>query len=726
MITFKINGIDISNDVMLNTFNYMSRADEVFGTGSFSFESKTISENIPPYSILTINDKYYCCSSEATYHFGSGTWFHNVSVIEATSLLSRFIVGSKAFSITGTNKMDSYKINILFKLINEKYGVNIKWTSNARNIFVRQMEYIFTAGTTLFDALDEISKQYNVRIYVSKVEGNDITIDYTELYNLNVLNFEQNKILSITKTQNAETYCKYLETEATNVIETSQTSLIRNIFPTANEIKLNEDSYVVKTPTPIYNLRKLIANVPTHLEIRLELGAFNNYNYNEGTTKTYLQWLTIFPVLGEIYTNVLSKYISQNELYKTEWIVDQVDWHFILEPKNDAILKGLIYPYDITSHIKSKEQYELLEDKDKPDYAYYTFGSNVIDGFNIYYKNDFWNDILDNDNKPFLKDLKIRDTTHSLEQFNGGYFYTYSMYNDFAGASPVNISFDVEYNPIVNPYLINTKQDTPLNETSYKPYSISYNKSSNYVDFDKISKSMDIDNQSIGKVELIIEYDTTDSSFAFDLKRRIVLNGKDWYIISSQTTYSNGRQVSKFNLVSNYNKIADVIALNSQYNTLKNPLENIIERPIFIETDANFTLTRGKTYIKLTTYAGVSNTGKINDIFMLPITMMNNDDIYLYFEMLDQYSAGTNAIKVSDNVYKVNDVGYVNSYNELFSVKISLIEFRQLSQEDIQLLPAYTKESYTELATIVDSKLIYKDAREKLTFTIKCNNCIIK
>jgi hypothetical protein len=726
MVTFKINGIDISNDVLLNTFNYMSRADEVFGTGSFSFESKTISENISPYSILTINNKPYCCSSEATYHFGSGTWFHNVSVIEATSLLSRFLVGSKAFSITGTNKFDSDKINILFKLVNDKYGVNIKWSSNARNIFNKQIEYVFTAGTTLFDALDEISKQYNIRFYVSKVEGNDITIDYVELYNLSVLNFEQDKILSLTKTQNAETYCKYLETEATNVIETTQTSIIRNIFPTANEIKLNEDSYVVKTPTPIYNLKKLIANVPTYLEVRLELGAFNDYNYNEGTTKTYLEWVFIFPVLGQLYTNILSKYISQAELYETEWIVDQVDWHFILQPKEDAILKGLIYPYDITSHILSKEQYELLEDKDKPDYAYYTFGSNVIDGFNIYYKNDFWNDILEKNNNPFLKDLKIRDTTHSLEQFKGGYFYTYSIYNDYADASPVNISFDVEYYPIVNPYLINVKQDTPLNETSYKPYSISYNKSSNYVDFDKISNSMNIDNQSTGKVELIVEYDTTDSSFGFDLKRRIVLNGKDWYIISSQTTYSNGKQNTRFNLVSNYNKIADVIALNSQYNTLKNPLENIIERPIFIETNTNFTLTRGKTYLKITTYSGESNSGKINDIYFLPITMMHNDDIYLYFEMLDQYSAGTNAIKVSNNVYKVNDVAYVNNKNELLSISITLIEFRQLSQEDIQKLPAYDKESYVENETIVESKLIYKDAREKLTFTIKANNCIIK
>jgi hypothetical protein len=39
MINFKINNIDISNDVDLNTVTYMKRLDDVFGTGSFQFES---------------------------------------------------------------------------------------------------------------------------------------------------------------------------------------------------------------------------------------------------------------------------------------------------------------------------------------------------------------------------------------------------------------------------------------------------------------------------------------------------------------------------------------------------------------------------------------------------------------------------------------------------------------------------------------------------------------
>ena len=64
MKTFKINNIDVTNDVLVNTFNYMKRIDDVFGTGSFNFESKDIDYNIPPYSVLTIDNDYFLCNSE--------------------------------------------------------------------------------------------------------------------------------------------------------------------------------------------------------------------------------------------------------------------------------------------------------------------------------------------------------------------------------------------------------------------------------------------------------------------------------------------------------------------------------------------------------------------------------------------------------------------------------------------------------------------------------------
>ena len=138
-----INNVNISNDINTNSFNYIERADSIYGTGTLQFESKTITENIPPYSILQINEKKYCCSSEATYHYGRNSWFHNVSIIELTSLLSRFLVGSKAFSVTGTNTYDHEKIRILLVLISNKYNVNFTINQNYESIFTKQIENVF-------------------------------------------------------------------------------------------------------------------------------------------------------------------------------------------------------------------------------------------------------------------------------------------------------------------------------------------------------------------------------------------------------------------------------------------------------------------------------------------------------------------------------------------------------------------------------------------------------
>ena len=299
MITFKINDIDISNDVLLNTFNYMQRIDDVFGTGSFQFESKTIDYNIPPYSILQIDDVYYCCSSEATYHYGRKSWFHNVSIIEATALLSRFLVGSKAFSITGTKTYDWDKLDILTKLINQKYLVNITIQGSSSD-FNKQIEYVFTAGTTLFDALTEIGKQYNIRFYVTSINKYNILIKYQKLDDLKRIGWEEERVITKTQIQNAETYCKYLETEATNVIDTNQTTVVKNIFPTAKDIKLSEDTFVIQTPTPIYKLVSFKTKIGGYLQTRIDTGSL--WAGTSGSiVKTYEEWTAIHPKFKDIY-----------------------------------------------------------------------------------------------------------------------------------------------------------------------------------------------------------------------------------------------------------------------------------------------------------------------------------------------------------------------------------------------------------------------------------------
>jgi hypothetical protein len=738
MINFKINNIDISNDVDLNTVTYMKRLDDVFGTGSFQFESKTIDYNISPYSILTANNEQYCCSSEANYHYGKKSWFHNVSIIELTSLLSRFLVGSKAFSVTGSNRKDYEKINILIELINNKYGVNIKFKDGFDvTKFNKEIEYVFTAGTTLFDALSEILKNYNYRIMVDNVTDDIIYLNALDLATISFLSLDDTLILSKRKIQNSENYCKYLEMEATNVIDTNQLTIASNLFPKASDIKLNEDTFRIETPTNIFKLKKfeVISLYQNAMKVQIQFDE-NIWLSQAGTTteKSFLMWEQQYPFLERFWANVFSKYfLDKDWFYSQIWVGQE----HILYPKNTSeTLQGDLLnarlTLDLTSHILSKEQYDLIEDKDKPDYAYYTNGSNVIDGFNIYYKNDFWNDILGEDNYPFLiGGIKGEDTSGlGFSISKDAYISVFKVYS-IASTSPLKSVYRVTYYPIANPYMIDEKVDTPLNETTYKPYAISFNKSSNYVDFDKLQNSMQIENKSIGKVEMVLEYDTTNLTFLYPLMAKLRIEDKDWYVVSSQTNYNGTQQVTTFNLVSNYNKIADVISLNSQYNTLKNPLDNVIERPLLVKTNANFEAENGKLWFALRFY------DKDGDIIgddeytynLVQATIYSNaNDLYLYCQMQDNYSISRNAQTISTNVYKLNDVPYVNANNEFYKVKIDLFELNGFDYESAIKLPVHkfaSNEYYTKLIDTIET-IVYKDAREKITFTIKANNCIIK
>ena len=720
MATFRINEKDITYDVLLNSFNYMKRIDDVFGTGSFKFESNFFTDNIPPYSVLKIDDEYFLCGSEATYHYGASKWFHTVNMIEATSVLSRFLVGTKAFSVTGRNTEDYEKIRILIDLVNQKYGVNINFDfESAWGIFTKMIEYVFTAGTTLFDALNEIFKNYNYKVYVSRIEGNNIDIEYRELSGLTAQTLDENKVLSKTKLQNAETYCKYLETEANNVIDTTNTTIVDNLFPSAGDIKLNEDTYLLKLPTPVYKVNQFWVNMSGVLETYLTM---EEDIAEEPITKTYEEWCVDFPALREIYERYYKEFVPSWDDFKiVPWVNDGKDLGPYGENLPNEIRKNLKVKVDLTNRIKSKEEYDLIKDKDKPDYVYYTLGSNVIDGFNIYYKNDFWNTIISERNSPFMYELGFEKDYHQNASYGG---IKISLFRITANSAIFERTYGVRYYSLSNPYMVNTKNDLPLNEDEYKPYALSYGKSSNYVDFDKLNNSLKIENYSIGKPEMVVEYDITNESLLNEYTK-VSFNNETWYVSNAQYRLTPNQRLVTFNLVKNYNKVADVISLNSQYNTTRNPLQDIVERPIFIETNTNFTFTQGISYLLVEFKYEVGDSKKL---LFAPIVLQDNNDVYLYFEMQDQYSAGDNRIKINATQFKVEGIPYVDTFNEVKEINIKKIDLKQIEPEMARQLPKLTNEFINNhtFEDIEDSILVFKDSREKLTFTIKANNCIIR
>lgn len=717
MKTFKINNINITNDVLLNTFNYMERIDDVFGTGSFSFESKTISYNIPPYSVLTIGGDYFLCSSKATYHYGGKSWYHDVSIIESTAILSRFLIGSKSFSLTGTNTYDYEKVNILLNLINEKYNVQITFPKiTTYRLFRKKIEYVFSAGTTLFDALNEMSKNYNYKLFVKSIDGGKIEIDYISLSSQIATTINDEDLLSKTKLQNADNYCKYLESEATNVIDTTNTTIIDNIYPTSSTIRLSEDTYMVKTPTPIYSVKEFWVKARAIMEVTLTFP--EKFDYNTLVYKTYEEWSELRPVLISIYNNYFKEYLPDWEVFKQSiWYANDKNLKY---DKSSSNLEPYI-KIDVTDRLKSKEQYDLIDDKDKPDYVYYSLGSNVIDGFNIFYKNDFWNTIIGQTKKPYFLNLSYEDTSKQGVVYEDVTF-TICKFTTLSGNIWGQV-YRIEYYPISNPYLINKKNTHPENELNYKNYSLSYGKSSSFVDFDKISNAMEYDNTTLGTPEMIIECDVTKKDFLKSYKR-VTVEGEDWYVANVQHRATPTQTIATLNLVINYNKIADVISLNSQYNTVKNPLQNIIERPLYYELNTSFEFTQGSSYMMVEfTY----KDGTTKNFVFSPVVLKNDNDTYLYFEMQDQYSAGTRPVVVSGtNDTKIEDVSYVDSNNEAVSYRLRILNLPFIDYSIARNLPVPPEEWYLYEETLTGQILIYKDAREKLTFTIKANNCIIK
>ena len=120
--------------------------------------------------------------------------------------------------------------------------------------------------------------------------------------------------------------------------------------------------------------------------------------------------------------------------------------------------------------------------------------------------------------------------------------------------------------------------------------------------------------------------------------------------------------------------------------------------------------------------------GTTKNFVFSPVVLKNDNDTYLYFEMQDQYSAGTRVINVANktDVFKVEDVPYVDSNNEAVSYRLRLLNLETINYEVAKNLPIPPSDWVSYWENLSGTILVYKDAREKLTFTIKANNCIIK
>lgn len=788
-----LNGkmIDLSDRVeRTSLIEVDDRSDEIFATGTFKVWND-LKYNVPPYTpcilstiskdgVVELEEDFLCVSSNSKYLTYENLYVHDFQLIEATAILSCYVLGSKSFSITGTNKLDSEKMEIICELMAQKY--NVKFTYDFSE-FNQQQEFQFGSGMKMYDALLEISKTYNCvpKIYTFQIDENTGTIIYNitfkKLDETTPYVIKENKILRKEYRQNLDNYCKTLESETMNVVDRNNPMWVRNLTCRSNEVKLSFDTAKLILPTRIERVNKFLLQVRTRTiqfdnligqvffkKYGIENDPYFGYAYPKapvGKTQTLTDWCLELKAIDQTIMDTplyrIGEDICQKYNLKKTIVFDQFQWTLREQgktPDGKDTRFQLIFDdsknlyagaaVDITDRLLEKSQYDLLENRLKPGYCYYTSGEKEIDGMNITYRDDFWNLLLGNKVDSFFEQISNNEDSGALILEN--------IYDDETGAiityssgikkNPLENVFDIQYLPLIDPFLSSNKAHKPLNETDFISSSRSFDLSSKTIDFDRAIFSLEKNNEMLGYPELILEYQFDNDMPPYSCQK-IVFDDKDWYVSCVQKYYDLGRNYCVLNLVEASSKVAEVIGTPTQMNVLKNPIDSIVDRYIFVEKDGNgITIPNENIYIK---FVFTSETSHLV-LYKRATLMAYKDQVYVYAETIDQYCFDLKGKKLDqlyeDNkIYEQIQVGYVDRYNEVKRFEAVLVSL-DLAQESPSFesvlkasydLPEYsgTSETILLLTDHFDDEdgngmRIYKDARERLLFTFKLKNATLE
>lgn len=713
------------------------RCDEAFALGNM-VAWLDIPHNIPPYTPLLIDEEVYVCSSGCKRYLTSeDIYVHTIEIMEATSLFCCWILGSKNFSCTGTNKADADKLRIICELMETKYKIHFTYDFSK---LIQEQEHTFGPGTTMFDALTEILTAYNCKPTIDFIEPSTRTygISYVKLAEGEYYNIDYNRVLSIEYNQSSENYCSTLEAEVSNVIDRDNPVVITGLTTRNDTVQMNEDNCILLLPTRIEKINRFYVNLRGSVR-------FTFYNYkvsdiygdnvpNTREIKSLYEWcLDASPndITGSQLYRLYSRVAAElNESFDIETMLHT--WLFGLEDINereDGVYANLqwqsdnvgiaFYTKDITNLVLEEEVYNCLEAKEQPKYCYYKSGDYYISGLNKRYKDDFWNSILGNTTHSFLYYV---DSVAGYKEFEDGNMKCILVEGEGSDPSvdPTKSTYDITYIPMVDMTVKTNKETIPINEYGYKPSSRSYDKGSNFVDFNRMDSSIKRTNNSLGLEELSIEYSVVGINCP-QPTQRIKYKDVTWYVASTNRIISLKNDVVMINLVRDYNKIADAIGVKTQFSSTKLPLSNIIDRFIYAESDATITINNRNLFVKL------SINGK--DLFKRVAAMSGTQGVYVIFESIDQYAFDKTAAPEREIPLVgfwhsiITDVPYGDSNNEAVSCDVELCTIEKPHFEDSLKLPYYTGE-YTSI-TSIKNILLYKDARERLLFTIKFPNAVL-
>ena len=724
--------VDVSNYIV-GAITIDRRVDEVLDSGAFTFVSKEIDYNIPPLTLCKIDDEFWLCSSECNEVIPSNPkeYNHNVSLIELTYYLQCYIVGTKAMSNTGTMyPTNEDKCKALVDFINNKYSLifgdkanQFKFEDDAFNDsrWSLEREFMFGSGTTLFQALLEIGKTCNAipRLTSATIASNEVlnlTVNWDLLDYNNRFTLDENKVLTRQYNQNVDEYTAVLESEVNDVVDRSTTSAVYSLSVRSESYVISADNQILVLPTKIEKITKFRTSgvaigkkSVTGFSLHVDAEKVNEY---KGQTKYLTDFKDMFT--DETYYNAVVYMLTGSSASgATRATLSIAGSEFTLadSPDTEVDVKNI----DISEQVLEKSQYDLLTAQEKPKYCYYIHNDNKIYGMYEFYADDWWGHSLNMTVNPFLSyalNGKLVDETAQEDDRYGTTVVSYISFVGFKDYNPMNYVFNVEYTPITSTYLLSNNDKSPFNETSNKLVSRSFQLADSMSDFDLLVDSINKNNNMMGLPEVSINYYGNKYPKPRDL---INIKNKPYYVSSVQTTILLGKYTSVINLVKEYNKIAEVFGVKTQYESTRLPLNNIVDRIVYCGY-----------FDRQLKYNAIHIMGSNFDLIKQGVYLEKGKNRYFVVEATDNYCFDKQNYKNSnlkDGYTENKDIPYANDDNEQVEYTVSLCDIKSnLSLDLSKKMPEYDINMISLSFNGSHKVKLYKDARERLIFVCKLDS----
>lgn len=740
------NYLDTSAHVQLT-----DRIDDAFISGKCKLWLG-LQDPIPPYTPFMVNGKCMVGKSQVTkYLTQTNLYVHDVDLLEASAFLNCLLLGVKVYSQESpTWEYDISKFAYIVELINTlypDYHFTIKNSNTNPIVYLSQYintrkTYLFDAKSTLFYALNQICLENNSKIRVTFSESNpsQFFIELEKVPRETSYTIQASKIISNKGDQSAEDYGRYLDTYASNVVDRNTLTHCEFIEPRANDTARTNDNAVIMLPTNIEKVEEF--GVHQVYTIRFFIHGLQNY-----WTEEYLQ--NEFRAGGMTYTQISQMHfnVGSTTHYIFEELYDNyLKKYFPYVTKTYFYTNATTQPYDSTYHnlvieipyscngkfpivgCEEMSEWTLRTPQNQTESLVYTTGSNQISNMNATYKNDIWNTFIGQSRGNFLN--HNNESPHTSYEVNGDdnpldlYMYQELSNND----DIFHYMYWCDYYAITNPILRDEKEDANI-----APISRSYGNSANFIDFDKIIPNMAISNATLGQIEKTVQLDLSNESTLPLSGMPTTFEGRSWYISSVVWDYGVNTSFATLTLVKEYQKKAESIGVDSQSEFTNNPLRNITERSIMLNgttTDSIESITSKVWYMNFAFYDmngtlihNINGSTDTTQLYKRCSVQATNDTILFYTEMLDQ-------MILDYGLSNVVSTGYVEQFPYVYTdanaeCKFVQVKIGTMSSTNAQFpmnMPtgkAVGKDITFTRKWVWYNVRIDKDAREKLTFSIK-------